>query len=92
MSPEHALDQPRFGSQNFPTTGSEVNRTPARLNLEGPIPDATADALRARGHDVRSWGLWSYLAGAVTVTYRAPGDATTITAGDVRRETVALGY
>ena len=92
MSPEHALDQPRFGSQNFPTTGSEVNRTPARLNLEDRIPAATADALRARGHDVRSWGLWSYLTGAVTVTYRAPGAATMIAAGDVRRETVALGY
>jgi gamma-glutamyltranspeptidase/glutathione hydrolase len=27
MSPEQALDQPRFGSYNFPDTGSEVKRT-----------------------------------------------------------------
>ena len=92
LPPEHALDQPRFGSQNFPATGTEVNLTPARLNLEDRIPDYTADALRARGHDVRPWGVWSYLTGAVTVTYRAPGETTMIAAGDVRRETVSLGF
>ena len=54
MPPEHALDQPRFGSQNFPATGTAVNRTPARLNLEARIPAETADALRGLGHDVRS--------------------------------------
>ena len=92
MSPEHALDQPRFGSDNFPTTGTEVNFTPARLNVEDRIPAHTRDALRNLGHDVRSWGAWNYRTGAVTVTYRPPGDPAMIAAADVRRETVALGF
>lgn len=92
MSPEHAVDQPRFGSDNFPTTGNEANRTPGQLSLEDRIPAETADALRARGHDVHAWGLWNYRTGAVTVTYRDPDTGVMIAAGDVRRETVSLGY
>jgi gamma-glutamyltranspeptidase/glutathione hydrolase len=92
MSPEQALDQPRFGSYNFPETGAAINKNPARLSLEQRIPPETAEALRKLGHDVRSWGLWNWLAGAPTVTYRDPESGLLIGAGDVRRETSALGY
>ena len=92
MSPEHALDQPRFGSDNFPATGSAINRTPARLSLEDRIPTDTSEALRARGHDVRSWGAWNYRTGALTVSYWDPETGIMIAAGDVRRETVSLGF
>ena len=57
MSPEQAVDQPRFGSYNFPGTGTGVNLNPAVLYMEDRIPAETAEALRAMGHDVRSWGL-----------------------------------
>ena len=92
MSPEQALDQPRFGSYNFPATGSEVNANPAVLNLEDRIPAETAEALRAMGHDVRSWGLWNWRACAPTVTWRDPETGLMIAAGDVRRETASLGF
>ena len=92
MSPEQALDQPRFGSYNFPGTGSEVNNNPAVLNLEDRIPAETAEALRAMGHDVRSWGLWNWRACAPTVTWRDPETGVMIAAGDVRRETASLGF
>ena len=92
MSPEQALDQPRFGSYNFPGTGSEVNDNPAVLNLEDRIPAATAAALRALGHDVRSWGRWNWRACAPTVTWRDPETGVMIAAGDVRRETASLGF
>ena len=104
MSPEQALDQPRFGSYNFPASGSEVNRSPAVLRLEDRIPAETAEALRAMGHDVQSWGLWNWRACAPTVTWRDPetgvmiaaGDVpetgVMIAAGDVRRETASLGF
>ena len=92
MSPEQALDQPRFGSYNFPGTGSEVNQSPAVLNLEDRIPAETAEALRAMGHDVRSWGLWNWRACAPTVTWRDPETGLMIAAGDVRRETASLGF
>ncbi len=92
MSPEQALDQPRLGSNNFIATGSDVAETPGVLNLEDRIPAETAETLRAMGHDVRSWGLWNWRAGAPTVTYRDPETGTMIAAGDVRRETYPLGY
>ena len=92
MSPEQAVDQPRFGSYNFPASGSEVNLTPAVLRMEDRIPAETADALRAMGHDVRSWGLWNWRACAPTVTWRDPETGVMIAAGDVRRETASLGF
>jgi gamma-glutamyltranspeptidase/glutathione hydrolase len=92
MSPEEALDQPRFGSANFPETGSEINRHPARLDVEDRIPRETREKLEALGHDVRSWGLWSWQACAPTVTYRDPKTGLLIAAADVRREAYALGY
>ena len=92
MSPEQAVDQPRFGSYNFPGTGSEVNRNPAVLYMEDRIPAETAEALRAMGHDVRSWGLWNWRACAPTVTWRDPETGVMIAAGDVRRETSSLGF
>jgi gamma-glutamyltranspeptidase/glutathione hydrolase len=92
MSPEQALDQPRFGSYNFPGTGAEVNQTPAQLKLEGRIPSETARALAGLGHDVQLWGLWDWHACAPTVTYRDPDTGVMIAAGDVRRETSSLAY
>ena len=92
MSPEEALDQPRFGSYNFPGTGSAINTSPAQLNLEDRIPKETAEALRAMGHDVEFWGLWNWRACAPTVTYMDPETGILRAAGDVRRETFTLGY
>ena len=92
MSPEQAVDQPRFGSYNFPGTGTEVNRTPAQLKLEGRIPSETTRALIRLGHDVELWGLWDWHACAPTVTYRDPETGIMIAAGDVRRETSSLAY
>jgi gamma-glutamyltranspeptidase/glutathione hydrolase len=92
MSPEQAVDQPRFGSYNFPGTGAEVNLTPALLKLEDRIPSETAQALVRLGHDVQSWGLWNWQACAPTVTLRDPDSGVLIAAGDVRRETSSLGY
>jgi len=92
MSPESALDQPRFGSYNFPATGSEINHNPAKLKLEDRIPLQSAEALLDLGHDVEPWGLWNWRAGAPTVSYSEPRSGLLIAAGDVRRETAAVAY
>ncbi len=92
MSPEQALDQPRFGSYNFPTTGSGINRSPAGLRLEDRIPAETFEGLKALGHNVEWWGLWNLRSGAPTVVYRDPATGILIAAGDVRRETSSLAW
>jgi gamma-glutamyltranspeptidase/glutathione hydrolase len=92
MTPQQAMDHPRFGSSNFPATGDEVNESPAGLSLEGRIPGETLRALEKLGHRVRSWGLWSYAAGDGTITYRDPLTGFLMAAADPRREMYALGY
>jgi gamma-glutamyltranspeptidase/glutathione hydrolase len=92
LSPEQAVDQPRFGSYNFPGTGHEISENPGLLKLEGRFPEETFEALRGKGHVLKPWGLWDWHTGAVTVTYRDPESGVLIAAGDVRRETSALGY
>lgn len=92
MTPQQAMDHPRFGSYNFPGTGEAVNRNPARLNLEGRIPSETFDALEKLGHKVGNWGFWSYVAGDGTITYRDPETGFIMAAADPRREMYALGY
>ena len=92
MTPQQAMDHPRFGSYNFPGTGSEVNRNPGRLNLEGRIPPSTFEALEKLGHKVGNWGFWSYMAGDGTITYRDPETGFIMAAADPRREMYALGY
>jgi gamma-glutamyltranspeptidase len=86
------MDHPRMGSYNFPGTGDEVNRDPARINLESRIPEATFRALEAMGHRVESWDLWSYVAGDGTITYRDPVTGFLMAAADPRREMYSLGY
>ncbi len=92
MTPQQAMDHPRFGSYNFPGTGSELNSNPARLNLEGRIPPSTFEALEKLGHKVGNWGFWSYMAGDGTITYRDPETGFIMAAADPRREMYALGY
>ncbi|MEX2529326.1 MAG: gamma-glutamyltransferase [Gemmatimonadota bacterium] len=92
MTPQQAMDHPRMGSYNFPGTGQEVNRDPARISLESRIPEATFRALEQMGHRVESWGPWSYVAGDGTITYRDPETGFLMSAADPRREMYALGY
>jgi gamma-glutamyltranspeptidase/glutathione hydrolase len=92
MPIEHAVDQPRFGSSNFPGTGGEVNRNPGVMFMENRISAAVVKDLTSRGHIVRSWGNWNYLTGAMTLTHRDPQTGLMTAAADVRREAIALGY
>ncbi|HEY7698081.1 MAG TPA: gamma-glutamyltransferase, partial [Vicinamibacteria bacterium] len=62
------------------------------LRLEDRFPEETVEALRQKGHVLKPWGIWDWRACALTVTYRDPETGLLIAAGDVRRETSALGY
>ena len=92
MTPQQAMDHPRFGSYNFPGTGREVNSGPGRLNLEGRIPSETFEALSKLGHKIENLGWWSYASGDGTITYRDPVTGFIMAAADPRREMYALGY
>ena len=63
MSPQRAVEAPRFATQSFPDSFWPHRYFPGRVTLEGRIPETTAEALRARGHDVQRWGDWEWRAG-----------------------------
>jgi gamma-glutamyltranspeptidase / glutathione hydrolase len=59
MSPQEAVEAPRFQSEHFFSSFGNHEFTPGRLNLEGKIPKDTADKLAALGHRVSVTGDWS---------------------------------
>ncbi|MFN0169101.1 MAG: gamma-glutamyltransferase family protein [Bryobacteraceae bacterium] len=59
MSPQEAVEAPRFQSEHFYSSFAHHDFQPGKLNLEARIPRATADRLRARGHRVTVTGEWS---------------------------------
>jgi len=95
MPVEHAVDQPRFGSMNFPETGArggDYNNNPGRIAIESRVGKNVIERLTQMGHKVQSWGLWNHRTGSPTVTYRDPKTGLLVGASDVRREGTALGY
>jgi len=59
MTPQEAVEAPRFQTEHFYSSFGNHEFVPAKLNLEGRIPRATADALTALGHRVTVSGEWS---------------------------------
>ncbi len=87
MTPQTAIDQPRFATFSYPRSSSPHSYDPGMMNLEADIGDETADALRGLGHDVRIWPEWEYQAGGVC-TVRADMQTGMMEGGsDPRRPT-----
>jgi gamma-glutamyltranspeptidase/glutathione hydrolase len=86
-----AFDRPRV--QTLHLFGSPFPHTAAfnRLNLEAQIPDAVADELRARGHDVGKVGAFS-IASCATAVLIDPATGNRIAAADPRRDCYAMAY
>jgi gamma-glutamyltranspeptidase/glutathione hydrolase len=59
MSPQEAVEAPRFQTEHFFSSFGNHEFSPGRLNLEGRIPKVTADKLTALGHHVTVAGDWS---------------------------------
>jgi gamma-glutamyltranspeptidase/glutathione hydrolase len=59
MPPQEAVEAPRFQTEHLFSSFGNHEFTPGRLDLEGRIPIATGNALRALGHRVAMSGDWS---------------------------------
>jgi gamma-glutamyltranspeptidase / glutathione hydrolase len=59
MTPQEAVEAPRFQTEHLFSSFGNHEFTPGRLNLESRIPIATGEALRAWGHRVALTGDWS---------------------------------
>ena len=59
MSPQEAVESPRFQTEHFYSSFANHEFTPGKLNLEARIPRTTADRLSALGHKVMVSPDWS---------------------------------
>ncbi len=92
MDPQEAIEQPRFGTFNYPESFWPHTYRPGSLKLESRIGPETVEALRARGHQIEMWPDWTRIVGnvcAITVDH----ERGTLTGGaDARAEAYAVGW
>lgn len=92
MDPQEAIEQPRFGTFNFPESFWPHTYRPGALMLEGRIAPEVADDLRSRGHVVGMWPEWTRIAGNVCLV-QVDHERGTLTGGaDARAEAYAAGW
>jgi gamma-glutamyltranspeptidase/glutathione hydrolase len=91
MSPQRAVEAPRFATQSFPDSFWPHRYFPGRVTLEGRLAEATADGLRARGHEVQRWTDWEWRAGGVCLA-RVDGTGIRWGAADPRRDSYAVAW
>ncbi len=91
MDPQSAVEQPRFASFNFPASFEPHHYHPGLLKMEPGIGEATAEALRARGHDIQWWPERAIPAGSACVIIREP-DGKLTGGADGRCASYGLGW
>jgi gamma-glutamyltranspeptidase/glutathione hydrolase len=90
MALQDAIEAPRVASYAFPSSFAPFDYFPRRVAIESRIPAATREALAARGHDVKDWPDWTWLAGCVEAVRSEP-EARLVRAGaDPRRPAYAI--
>jgi len=91
MAPQDAIDAPRFATFSYPRSSAPHPYNPGLLNVEGRIPTATSDALRALGHKTAAWPDWTFLAGGVCAILADRRKGTMEGGSDPRRPTGIAG-
>jgi gamma-glutamyltranspeptidase/glutathione hydrolase len=71
MSPQEAVEAPRFQTEHFYSSFAGHEFNPGKLNLEGRIPRATAEKLSALGHKVTVTGDWSNASAPTVILHDA---------------------
>jgi gamma-glutamyltranspeptidase / glutathione hydrolase len=88
MSPQEAVEAPRFQTEAFYSSFGMHNFIPGKVNLESRIPKETTDKLSAMGHIVTVTGPWSNVSGPVVIKI---GDGLLEGGADPRRNRFIVG-
>jgi gamma-glutamyltranspeptidase/glutathione hydrolase len=92
MTPQAAIEQPRFASASFPSSSDPHTYTPRKMSLERRFTDETAGALEAMGHSVGWWREWEYKAGCVCAIMHDTETGMMEGGADVRRPGGVRGW
>ena len=90
MTPQEAVDAPRFAVFNYPGSFYPHTYTKGVLRLESRICGKTASALAAMGHTVLAWPDWAWKAGGACLIMR--GNSRLEGATDPRRECAGMAW
>ncbi len=89
MELQAAIEAPRVASYSFPSSFAPFEYYPARLAVEARISPETRAELARRGHDVKDWPDWTWLAGSVEAVMSNPATGLIAAAADPRRPAYA---
>ncbi len=90
MELQEAIEAPRLASYAFPSSFAPFDYFPARVAVEGRIPQAVRDDLAARGHEVKDWPDVTWLAGSVEAVLSDPKAGLVRAGADPRRPAYAI--
>jgi gamma-glutamyltranspeptidase/glutathione hydrolase len=90
MEVQDAIEAPRVASYSFPSSFAPFEYFPGRLAVEGRIDPAVRADLSGRGHDVKDWPEWTWLAGSVEAVLRDPISGLIAAGADPRRPAYAI--
>jgi len=90
MDPQTAIEAPRVASYSFPSSFAPFEYFPGRLAVEERIERGTRDELAARGHEIREWPEWTWLAGCVEAIVTDPATGLIGAGADPRRPAYAI--
>jgi len=88
MSPQEAVESPRFQSEHFYTSFDFHEFTPGRVSLEGRMSRDTIQRMIALGHRVQIGGEWSNTSAPVVIMKK---DGVLSGAADPRRSRFIFG-
>jgi gamma-glutamyltranspeptidase/glutathione hydrolase len=90
MEVQDAIEAPRVASYSFPSSFAPFEYFPGRLAAEARIDPAVRADLAARGHEVKDWPDWTWLAGSVEAVLRDPRTGLIAAGADPRRPAYAI--
>jgi gamma-glutamyltranspeptidase / glutathione hydrolase len=88
MSPQEAVEAPRFQTEHFYSSFAFHEFVPGKLNVEGRVPKATTDKLAEMGHKVTVTRDWSNASAPTVIQF---GDGVLSGAADPRRSRFIFG-
>jgi gamma-glutamyltranspeptidase / glutathione hydrolase len=92
MSPQAAVESPRFAGYSFPGSFEPHPYYPGRLHLESSIAGEAGGELKELGHKVHEWDDMTWLAGAVCTIVNDQKNGVLHGGADPRRPAYVLGW
>ena len=90
MDIQPAIEAPRASSYSFPSSFAPFEYFPGQLAIEGRIDRGVRDELARRGHVIKDWPDWTYLAGSVEAIRTDPATGMMAAGADPRRPAYAI--